>query len=65
MYQVHIKNGIEAQVYNFDSLMEANGFIIIYAQENNLTYGIDRDGFQWACDKSNYPQLEAYIFHIA
>ena len=45
--------------------MEANGFIIIYAQENNLTYGIDRDGFQWACDKSNYPQLEAYIFHIA
>jgi hypothetical protein len=65
IYQVHVKNGINAQVHNFETLTEANGFIFIYAQENNLTYGIDRDGFQWACDKSDYPTLEAFIFSIA
>jgi len=64
MYQVHIKNEVNAEVHNFETLSEANTFVVIYAQQNDLTYGIDGDGWQWACDKSNYPTVEAFIFQV-
>jgi hypothetical protein len=64
MYQVHIKNDAEATVHNFETLQEANGFILVYAAENDLTYGSDGDGWVFACDKSNDPTLEAFIFQV-
>jgi hypothetical protein len=65
MYQVHIKEGINADVRNYDSLTRANRFVIEKASELNLTYGYDADGWAFAHDDNERPSQEIFIFQIS
>jgi hypothetical protein len=65
MYQVHIKEGINAEVRNYDSLSMANNYVIEKASEMNLHYGYDADGWAFAHDGENSPcSTEIFIFQI-
>jgi len=64
-YQVHIKEGINAEVRNYDSLDRANRYVIEKASELNLDYGYDSDGWAFAHDGENSPcSTEIFIFQI-
>jgi hypothetical protein len=67
MYQVHIKEGINAEVRNYDSLTRANRYVIEKASEMNLNYGYDADGWAFAHDgDGDYSpaRTEIFIFQI-
>ena len=65
MYQVHIKEGINAEVRNYDSLTMANRYVLDKASEMGLTYGYDADGWAFAHDGENSPcSTEIFIFQI-
>ena len=64
-YQVHIKDGINAEVRNYDSLDRANRYVIEKASEMNLDYGYDSDGWAFAHDGNERPSTEIFIFKIA
>ena len=66
-YQVHIKEGINAEVRNYDSLDRANRYVIEKASEMGLHYGIDQDGWVFAHDGDDYSPVrtEIFIFKIA
>jgi hypothetical protein len=65
MYQVHIKEGINAEVRNYDSLSNANRYVIEKASEMGLHYGYDADGWAFAHDGENTPcSTEIFIFQI-
>jgi hypothetical protein len=64
MYQVHIKEGINAEVRNYDSLHRANRYVLEKASEMNLHYGIDQDGWAFAHDDNERPATEIFIFQI-
>ena len=65
MYQVHIKEGINAEVRNYESLTMANHYVIEKASDMNLTYGYDADGWAFAHDGENSPcSTEIFIFQI-
>jgi hypothetical protein len=64
-YQVHIKEGINAEVHNCDSLSMANRYIMKKAFEMNLYYGYDADGWAFAHDGNEAPcPIEIFIFQI-
>ena len=65
-YQVHIKEGINAEVRNYDSLSRANQYVIQKANEMNLVYGYDADGWAFAHDDIEYSpaRTEIFIFQI-
>jgi hypothetical protein len=65
MYQVHIKEGINAEVRNCESLSMANSYVIEKASDMNLTYSYDADGWAFAHDEQGGPCCtEIYIFQI-
>jgi hypothetical protein len=65
MYQVHIKEGINAEVRNYDSLTMANRYVLDKASEMGLTYGYDADGWAFAHDDQGGPcSTEIFIFQI-
>lgn len=66
-YQVHIKEGINAEVRNYDSLDRANRYVLEKASELNLDYGYDSDGWAFAHDGDDYSPVrtEIFIFKIA
>jgi len=64
MYQVHIKEGINAEVRNYDSLDRANRYVLEKASEMGLQYGIDQDGWAFAHDDNERPATEIFIFQI-
>jgi hypothetical protein len=66
MYQVHIKNGIEAEVHNYDSLRKANRYVIEKAWEMGLEYNYDADGWAFAHTGEDYSpaRTEIFIFQI-
>jgi len=66
MYQVHIKEGINAEVRNYDSLSMANRYVMEKASELNLCVtGYDQDGFAFAHEGLDSPcQAEIFIFSI-
>jgi hypothetical protein len=65
-YQVHIKEGINAEVRNYDSLSRANQYVIEKANEMNLVYGYDDEGFAYGHDDNQSPcRTEIFIFSIA
>jgi hypothetical protein len=65
MYQVHIKEGINAEVRNYDSLSNANRYVIEKASEMGLHYGYDADGWAFAHDEQGGPCCtEIFIFQI-
>ena len=65
MYQVHIKEGINAEVRNYDSLSNANRYVIEKASEMGLNYGYDSDGWAFAHDDQGGPCCaEIFIFQI-
>lgn len=64
MYQVHIKEGINAEVRNYDSLDRANRYVLEKASEMGLQYGIDQDGWAFAHDDNDRPSTEIFIFQI-
>ena len=65
MYQVHIKEGINAEVRNYESLTMANHYVIEKASDMNLTYGYDADGWAFAHDGNEGPgSTEIFIFQI-
>jgi hypothetical protein len=65
MYQVHIKEGINAEVRNYDSLSMANRYVLDKASEMGLTYGYDADGWAFAHDEQGGPcSTEIFIFQI-
>lgn len=64
-YQVHIKEGINAEVRNYDSLSMANRYVLDKANEMNLDYGYDADGWAFAHDGNEGPcATEIFIFQI-
>ena len=65
-YQVHIKEGINAEVRNYDSLSMANQYVIEKANDMNLIYGYDADGWAFAHDDIDYSPVrtEIFIFQI-
>jgi len=65
MYQVHIKEGINAEVRNCESLSMANSYVIEKASDMGLHYGYDADGWAFAHDEQNSPcSTEIFIFQI-
>ena len=65
MYQVHIKEGINAEVRNYDSLRKANRYVIEKACEMGLDYDYDADGWAFAHDGNEGPcSTEIFIFQI-
>jgi hypothetical protein len=66
MYQVHIKEGINAEVRNYDSLDRANRYVLEKASEMGLQYGIDQDGWAFAHTGDDYSpeRTEIFIFQI-
>ena len=65
MYQVHIKEGINAEVRNYDSLRNANRYVIEKAWEMSLDYYYDADGWAFAHDGNEGPDsTEIFIFQI-
>ena len=66
MYQVHIKEGINAEVRNYDSLRKANRYVIEKASEMDLEYDYDADGWAFAHDgNQDAPcSTEIFIFQI-
>ena len=65
MYQVHIKEGINAEVRNYDSLSNANRYVLEKASEMGLDYGYDMDGFAFAHNDVIRPSEEIYILEIS
>jgi len=65
-YQVHIKEGINAEVRNYDSLTMANRYVLDKANEMNLWYGYDDDGWAFAHDahQGEPCSTEIFIFQI-
>ena len=65
-YQVHIKEGINAEVRNYDSLTMANRYVLDKANEMNLDYGYDADGWAFAHDgnEGSPCATEIFIFQI-
>jgi hypothetical protein len=64
MYQVHIKEGINAEVRNYDSLSMANRYVIEKASNMDLHYGYDSDGWAFAHDGEERPSTEIFIFQV-
>lgn len=65
MYQVHIKEGINAEVRNCESLSLANSYVIEKASDMGLHYGYDADGWAFAHDEQGGPCCtEIFIFQI-
>lgn len=64
MYQVHIKEGINAEVRNYDSLSMANRYVIEKASSMDLHYGYDADGWAFAHDGEERPSTEIFIFQV-
>jgi hypothetical protein len=66
MYQVHIKEGINAEVRNYDSLSMANRYVLDKANEMSLDYGYDADGWAFAHDGNQGAPCatEIFIFQI-
>lgn len=66
MYQVHIKEGINAEVRNYESLTMANRYVFEKASEMGLQYGIDQDGWAFAHTGEDYSpaRTEIFIFQI-
>jgi hypothetical protein len=65
-YQVHIKEGINAEVRNYDSLSMANRYVLDKANEMSLDYGYDADGWAFAHDGNQGAPCatEIFIFQI-
>lgn len=65
MYQVHIKEGINAEVRNCESLSQANRYVMEKSCELNLCVtGYDADGWAFAHDGEERPNTEIFIFQI-
>jgi len=65
MYQVHIKEGINAEVRNYETLSMANSYVKEKASDMGLHYGYDADGWAFAHDGENSPcSTEIFIFQI-
>jgi hypothetical protein len=65
MYQVHIKEGINAEVRNYESLSMANSYVKEKASDMGLHYGYDADGWAFAHDEQGGPCCtEIFIFQI-
>jgi len=66
MYQVHIKEGINAEVRNYESLTMANRYVLDKASEMNLDYGYDADGWAFAHDGNQGAPCatEIFIFQV-
>lgn len=66
MYQVHIKEGINAEVRNYESLSMANRYVVEKASEMSLVYGYDNEGWAFAHDDIEYSpaRTEIFIFQI-
>ncbi len=65
MYQVHIKEGINAEVRNYESLTMANRYVIEQAWEMGLEYNYDADGWAFAHDgNEGAGSTEIFIFQI-
>jgi hypothetical protein len=65
-YQVHIKEGINAEVRNYDSLTMANRYVLDKANEMSLDYGYDADGWAFAHDGNQGAPCatEIFIFQV-
>jgi hypothetical protein len=66
MYQVHIKEGINAEVRNYESLSMANRYVLDKANEMSLDYGYDADGWAFAHDGNQGAPCatEIFIFQV-
>lgn len=66
MYQVHIKEGINAEVRNYESLSMANRYVIEKASSMDLHYGYDADGWAFAHDgyQGDPCSTEIFIFQV-
>jgi hypothetical protein len=66
MYQVHIKEGINAEVRNYESLSMANRYVLDKASEMSLDYGYDADGWAFAHDGNQGAPCatEIFIFQV-
>ncbi len=66
MYQVHIKEGINAEVRNYESLTMANRYVLDKASEMGLDYGYDADGWAFAHDGNQGAPCatEIFIFQV-
>lgn len=66
MYQVHIKEGINAEVKNYESLALANRYVTEKASQMGLIYGYDQDGWAFAHDDMEYSpaRTEIFIFQV-
>ncbi len=60
----HIKEGINAEVRNYESLSQANRYVIEKASSMDLHYGYDADGWAFAHDGEERPNTEIFIFQV-